>query len=156
MKLQPGDIIIVRGRGLFSRLIRWASRGHERVRATHVALAVSEATVVEALPGGVVERAYRSGDVYRPLTLTQYERRRIADHARRYVGRPYGWGKIVLHALGLGRFATLDRYPICSWIVASAYASEGYTFGVSHRGATPDDIEDFVAARPDKYERLPR
>lgn len=152
--MRPGDIVIVHGRGLFSRLIRRFSSPAERVTATHVALAVSPVAVVEALPEGVVIRPYSSGHVWSAVNLSPLERQRIAACALEYVGRPYGWGKIALHALGLEQFAAMDGFPICSWVVAAAYAREGYTFGVDHRRATPDDIEDFVRGRPDKFRRV--
>ncbi|MEK9735742.1 MAG: hypothetical protein VW239_00300 [Candidatus Nanopelagicales bacterium] len=144
----------MRGRGLFARLIRAASDRRERVRATHVGIAVDRAHVVEAIPEGVVCRGYRAGQVYRPTNLTPQERLRIAERARSFVGRPYGWGKILLHAMRLERLAVMEGFPICSWVAAAAYASEGYHFGVSYRRATPDDIEDFILAHPDRYQRV--
>ena len=152
MNLRAADIVIVHGDGFFSRLIRRFSKKAEKVRATHVAIAVDSSRVVEALPKGVVVHAFNgSGRVYRARHLAPVERLRIAERALSYVGRPYGWSKILLHAIGLQRFASIDGYPICSWVLAGPYAGEGYTFGVDPSIATPDDIEDFVLARTDLY-----
>ena len=48
----------------------------------------------------------------------------------------------------------MDRYPICSWLVAHAFKKAGKTFGVKPGAATPDDIWDFVRSNPDKYETV--
>ena len=42
------------------------------------------------------------------------------------------------------RLGRLDRYPICSWLVAHSYKKAGKHFGFSARAASPDDIWDFV------------
>lgn len=165
VSLMPADIVLVRGRGWAPRLIRKLTRspGEAPSRVTHCAIAVTSQHVVEALfPRGVVLRSYRAGQVYRPRRLSEEERVRINQRARSHLGEPYGWGKIILHALDglLGgiyffrRAALVGRWPICSWIVADAYASEGYMFGVPPQAATPDDIADFVTKRTDLYERI--
>lgn len=154
--MRAADLVIVHGRGPFSALIRRFSDPAEGVRATHVAVAVSPTTLVEALPGGVVERPYRTGSVYRPTFLSDGERLVIAARARSFVGRPYGWSKILLHALGLQRFSFLDGYPICSWVASSAYAQVGHAFGVPAIEATPDDVEDHVLANPSLFRFVPQ
>jgi hypothetical protein len=42
-------------------------------------------------------------------------------------------------------------YPICSWLVAHAFAKAGKTFGVQPGAANPDDIWDFIVDNPEKY-----
>lgn len=160
MILAPADIVIVRGTGLFSDAIRALTRerGEGRGWASHVALAVEDGCIIEALPRGVVEHEmpYETGDrcqVWRPRNISPADRRCIVRRAHLYVGRGYGWTKIALHGLGLGRFAFIDEWPICSWIVAESYARAGYTFGVA-RGATPDDIHDYCRAHAEKYRRV--
>jgi hypothetical protein len=37
-----------------------------------------------------------------------------------------------------------NKYPICSWVVADAFAKVGKDFGVEVGMATPDDIWDFI------------
>lgn len=155
--LHPADIVIVHGTSSFSRAIRWAQPGPSW--ASHVAIAVDSVNIVEALSRGVVERLmpYTSSQVrvYRALNIPHPELVRIARAAEKYVGRPYGWSKIALHALGLSRFAFLDGYPICSWVVAAPYAGAGYTFGrLAASRATPDSIHDYVSTHRNKYQLI--
>jgi hypothetical protein len=97
--------------------------------------------------------------VYRPINLSDREKQVIVEAAEGYVGRSYGYLKIVAHLLDwllLGiylfrRLARMDRYPICSWLVAHAFAKADRSFGVPPGMASPDDIWDFVTTEPEKY-----
>ena len=97
--------------------------------------------------------------IFRPINLSEAEKGAIVAKADGYVGRPYGWVKIVAHfadwmLLGAYTFRRLtndDRYPICSWIVAHAFLAADKNFGVEPGAANPDDIWDFVTSNPDKY-----
>lgn len=170
--LKPGDIFLTRGDGLISKLIRFFSRtgGESRTRVNHVGIVVDDKlTVVEALTK--VKRHTLFDEygktntqiaVYRPLNLTPEELEKIVAKAESYVGATYGYSKIVAH-LGdwfLGgryffrRFASMDKYPICSWLVAAAYAAADKDFGCPVGLAEPDDIWDFVNANPDKYKEV--
>ena len=170
---QPGDIFLTRGDSFVSRAIRFFSRtgGESRTMVNHCGVIVtaggsSSAEVVEALTKVKRRRfaAYRNSDstqvaVYRPLNATDDQLVTIVDRAVGYVGDSYGYVKIVAHFLDwcLGgryvfrRMAAMDNYPICSWVVAQAYADAGLTFDVPAGSASPDDIWDFVTTNPDKY-----
>lgn len=128
---------------------------------------VETAILVEALSTvkrhGLTERYGKRTDrvaVYRPTNLTPKEVRTIVAAAEAYVGRKYGYGKIALHFLDwmlLGAYAfrrlgRMEDYPICSWLVASAYAKAGKDFGVAAGAASPDDIWDFCVANAGTYE----
>lgn len=171
--LEPGDIVLTRGPGLLGRAIRFFTRrvGEGRTRVNHVGIVVTrgaldEALMVEALTtvkrhrlideyGGKREQVA----IFRPLRLAPEELRRVVTAANGYVGRTYGYLKIVLHALdGLlqgayvfRRLGRMDRYPICSWLVAHAYGAVGVHFGVAPGAATPDDIWDHVTSRRDEF-----
>src|SRR5262245_27178338 len=148
--LLPGDIFFTRGSGFVSRAIRFFTRriGESRTKVNHVGVVVEpgtlqQAVVVEALRK--VER-HRLGDqyggqddevaVYRPTRLTRAQIQSVVAAANGYVGRKYGYGKIVLHALDWAlqgayvfrRIGRMDDYPICSWLVAHAYAAAGVHF----------------------------
>ena len=41
----------------------------------------------------------------------------------------------------------MDKYPICSWVVASSYGEVGENFGVKVGEASPDDIWDWCLKR---------
>lgn len=160
-QIWPADVVLFDGTSRFAHLIRAFSKPAEKVRATHAALGVDHGIVVEAVTRGVVQRAFPlqadtlNVRVYRPLTLSANDRDAIAAIGRSYVGRPYGWGKVALHAVGLQRFSFMDQYPVCSWVVAASYAKAcGLWFGVPVRTATPDDIDDYVRERTDRYERI--
>jgi hypothetical protein len=174
--LEPGDIFLTRGRGLVSRAIRFFTRriGESRTKVNHVGLVVeggplARAVVVEALRE--VERhrlaeAYGGAKdevaIFRPLGLSPAEIARVVAAAESYVGRRYGYGKIVLHALDWAlqgayvfrRLGRMDDYPICSWLVAHAYAEAGVHFGVAPGAATPDDVWDHVTGHPGAFARV--
>lgn len=173
LQLEPGDIVLTRGPGLLGRAIRFFTRrvGEGKTRVNHVGIVVSggalaTAVMVEALTtvkrhrlvdeyGGSREQVA----IFRPLRLAPEELRRVVAAANGYVGRTYGYLKIVLHALdGLlqgayvfRRLGRMDRYPICSWLVAHAFGEVGVHFGVAPGAATPDDIWDHVTSRRDEF-----
>ncbi len=171
--LRPGDIFLTRGTGFVSRAIRFFTRrfGESRTQVNHVGIVVEggafdQAVVVEALREvmrhRLVERYGGARDevaVYRPINLSPAAIAGIVARAESYVGREYGYGKVVLHALDWAlqgayvfrRLGRMDDYPICSWLVAHAYGSAGLTFGVEPGAATPDDIWDFVRSNPQAY-----
>ena len=174
--LQPGDIFLTRGRGFVSRAIRFFTRhiGESRTKVNHVGLVVQggmlqKAVMVEALR--TVER-HRLIDeyggqsdevaIYRPTRLSRAELQRIVTTANGYVGKSYGYGKIALHALDwvlqgayvFRRLGRMDKYPICSWLVAHAYSAAGVHFGVEPGAATPDDIWDYVTTHLGEFERV--
>ena len=173
MQLLPGDIFLSKGDSFVSRAIRYFSRsgGESRTEANHVGLVVGDgdevtAPIVEALTK-VKRRTMRSYSaskntevaIYRPIGLTPQQIITIVNRANGYVGDSYGYLKIVAHfgdwCLGgryfFRRIVSMDRYPICSWVVAQAYADAGLNFGVPAGMADPDDIMDFCVAHPAKY-----
>jgi len=172
--LQPGDVLVTRGRGWLSRAIRVFTRriGESRTKVNHVGLVVEggpleEAWVVEALWKVVRRRlvagygSTRSSEVgiFRPTNLSEEEIRIVVAAGEGYVGRRYGVLKLVTHladwvlqgAYVFRRLTNDDRYPICSWLVAHAFKKAGKNFGVAPGAASPDDVWDFCVDNPDKY-----
>jgi hypothetical protein len=173
--LEPADIFFTRGRGLLSRAIRFFTRrvGEARTKVNHVGIVVTRGTldeiyIVEALSRVKRHRfadryvkPWRRDDVaiYRPRNLTADEIATVVSAAERYVGRRYGYVKILAHFLDwllqgaylFRRLAQMDDYPICSWVVAHAFGKAGKHFGVAPGAATPDDIWDFCEGEADKY-----
>jgi len=112
--------------------------------------------------------------VYRATNLTAEEIKNIVAEAEKHVGKEYGVPMIIAHFLDwlkgrmlgwlLGwQFSDIylfrrlihgDKYPICSWVVADAFAKVGKDFGVEVGMATPDDIWDFVVKNTDKYKEI--
>lgn len=174
--LAPGDVMLTRSRGLVGWAIATFTRhiGESRTKATHTGVVVAggpleDAVIVEAL-SSVKRHRIRdryAGDrgevaIFRPLNLTDDQIERVVAKAESYVGRRYGYVKILAHwadwvlqgAYVFRRLTREDRYPICSWVVAHAFAAAGMHFGVEPGAATPDDIWDFVTTHPDVYEEV--
>ena len=169
LRVLPGDIVLTRSRSWLGRAIRRLTRdrGEAATEVNHVGIVVkaganlTAAVIVEALlevrmhPVGV---QYGTGHsaiaVFRPVTLKPAEITKVVEAAESFVGRRYGALKLVLHLLDwcLGgrfvfrRFGALDRFPICSYLVARSFSAAGLDFGVADRAASPDDIWDFCVA----------
>lgn len=103
--------------------------------------------------------------IYRDLTLDAYTIHRLVSRAMTFEHRRYGYRKLGLHLLDywlalafrrdvyfFRRLSVVDRYPICSYIVAHSYSAVGRNFGVAPGQASPDDILDYIEQHPDKWE----
>lgn len=172
IRLNQADLLFCRGSGALSRAILAStrSRGEGQSEASHVAVVVDpgnlfDAEIVEA--AGVRVRKTTVGEAYadglvgltvaRPCFLSDEGREKVAAKARRLQGRPYGFGKLPLHALDtfLGwvarrpapivfrKLGVWSGRPICSVLAADAFHSVGHSFGgVPWQYAQPDDILD--------------
>ena len=172
--LLPGDVFLTYGDGFFSRLIRFFTRsvGESRTQVNHTGIVVTEGDlkncqVVETLlrvrKHKLWKRYGRSKltkvAVYRPINLTFAEIDTVVANALAQIGKKYGPHVIIGHLLDwllLGAYVfrkilKSSNYPICSWLVAAAFAAAGKDFGVEPGAAQPDDIWDFIQANPDKY-----
>jgi hypothetical protein len=174
--LVPGDIVLTRSGGIVGWAIRLFTRsiGESRTKASHTGIIVESGTVesaviVEALSkvkrhplGQRYGGANHEVAVFRALNLTDADLAGVVAKAETYVGRRYGYLKILAHWLDwvlqgayvFRRLTNQDRYPICSWVVAYAFAEAGRHFGVEPGAATPDDIWDFVTENPDRYREV--
>jgi hypothetical protein len=126
LQLEPADIFLTRRRGFGSWAIRFFTRhiGKSRTEVSHVGVVVE---------GGSLEKTWMveaRGRVRHRLLFRHYGRKTKIDVA---IFRP------------------LHLTPVCSWLVAQAYAKAGETFGVPPGAASPDDIWDYVTAHPKKY-----
>jgi len=166
MNLLIGDIIGVRSKGLISWGIALGSMniGEERTRLSHVGIITKggtweEALITEALTT-VVERhisEYKKVHmvVYEPL-ISDEKKMILREKALDYKGCSYGWFKIVAHFLDFWlngayvfrRLCKMDRYPICSWLVANCYSHVNIEFGKPLATIQPDDIDDFCLNHP--------
>jgi hypothetical protein len=174
--LSPGDVVLTRSGGIVGWAIRVFTRriGESRTRASHTGIIVQggpleSAVIVEAL--ATVKRhplwgryggAGHEVAVFRPLNLTDADLAKVVAKAETYVGRRYGYLKLLAHwadwvlqgAYVFRRLTNQDEYPICSWVVAYAFAEAEKHFGVEPGAATPDDIWDFVTENPDVYREV--
>jgi len=172
--LEPLDIFLTRGAGRLSRMIRkmTRSKGEAPTVVNHVGIIMHpgiglHAWGIEALLSGVkfhqltgYETSQDTVYVYRPKGLTEGQKTRIFQRAIEFANMPYGYGKLLLQAADwlignryfFRRIGRLDHWPICSYVVASAFEAAGLDFGVARFAASPDDLWDFIQAHPDKYE----
>ena len=173
LKLEPhiievGDIVHVQGRSLFSRIIRWVTRSsNEKFSwSSHSALVTKVGNSIEVIDSAVVQVVVRSIQSYEilksrvlvsrvPGGLSARQKEMFVTKALEYEGRLYGAFKLLVHALDrffdnryvFRRLATMDQYPICSWIVAYCYKGVlGLLFGSLPNAAQPDDILDYCMA----------
>lgn len=180
MKLEPFDILAVAGSSRVSSAIRWAtSRSGDPATISHVSFVVSagdlySAVIQEALWEHKCVLRHTLGDAYsghqdrvsiwRPLDLDDDDRRAMLAVADATVGARYGFGTIVYQLVDqilskirgkqvrfARRFASTAT-QICSENVSEVWQAAGYSFGVEPGTASPDDINDFCAKHPDKYE----
>ena len=175
--LEPGDIFLSRGSGFLSKAIRYFTRsiGEKRTKVNHVGIVVEggdmkTAIVVEALCKVMRHKFWSQYGppkkdliaVYRATNLTAEEVKGIVAEAEKHVGKKYGVPMIIAHFLdwlflGIYLFRRLipgNKYPICSWVVADAFAEAGKDFDVEVGMATPDDIWDFIQNNSDKYKEI--
>jgi hypothetical protein len=175
-QLQACDILFVQSQTILGKLIRKFSQvfGESRTKVNHVGIVVqggkpSEAVIVEALQRTRkinFYKAYRNKfcklAIYRAKNLTLEQKRTISEKAESYIGKKYGYIKILAHWLDwlfLGayvfrRLTKMDKYPICSYLVAQSFAEGGKFFGMHPGQAQPDDMWDFVVSHHDKYEKV--
>lgn len=104
---------------------------------------------------------------FRPLNLSAWEIRQIVNYAEAQEGKGYGYGKIALHAIDRGlswlfgrnvvlfrRMSFVKTAPICSYLVAQAFATVDRTFGIDERCAQPEEMRDFCWENLDRYSML--
>jgi len=177
IRLEPADIFLTRGSGFLSWAVRFFTRtiGESRTRVNHCGVIVEggpprTAVAIEALArvrrhplgeqyGGDPKQSVA---VYRAKGLAPEDVEAVVAAAGHYEGKRYAWWKILAHLLDwllLGaylfrRLAWMDRYPICSWLVAYSFEKAGIEFGVAPKAATPDDIWDHIQAHPEAWEEI--
>lgn len=171
MILKPGDVILTRGQTLIAQaiLLGETEPGESKTIVNHAGIisvggTAQQARVIESLARGTVERplsAYRRADadsvaIYRLQPLTDDQASAIVAVARRYVGRPYGWLRILADA---GDWILGSRWffrgmvparvaPVCSGVVACAYNAIGYRFhDIDPAMVQPDDIWDCITTQ---------
>jgi hypothetical protein len=97
---------------------------------------------------------------YRPTNIPGPALDAIVAVALSKAGEKYGTWELVPQLIDSKLFggrviarklAALTDAPICSRLVASAYGSQGYTFGLPPFAADPDSMLDFCRANADKY-----
>ena len=132
-QLKPGDVFLVHGTHVMSRIIRVVTDSHWN----HATMYVGNGNFIEANNYGVKARsvdAYKEKDieVYRHKKIMGWQRKRIVAHALSKIGRGYDFFQILQlffyylfgfrgNAREIGRG---NKY-ICSELVAESYIKSG-------------------------------
>jgi hypothetical protein len=158
--IDVGDIVAVKGTGIFSRLIRDFSGPISHVglitdlkpNVTQALIRVETISLADTI--AKVSYAY----ILHPKTRLISERMLIANYALARVGEDYDVPDLLWQALDCINHTTYfcdhlasPRKVICSELVANAYGTLGLTFGISRRSATPTEIFNYTLAHPDQY-----
>jgi hypothetical protein len=164
--LEPGDIILTHGRGLFSVMIRFFGRlasGDSKVN--HAAMFIGsfgegDCYVVEAVGRIRIERLAVYDDtpcrVWRMNGLSQDMKVAIRAKATSINSQGYGWTKLPLFVLD-SLFRTywftqkmgITHYKVCSQFIAWAYCKAlglDTIFGIGWRSVSPDRMDDHCIA----------
>lgn len=165
MKIDVGDLLVVRTSGFVPALIRLGARLRGRPGVDHVAIVhhVDEhgtPWVVEAEPSGV-RLASGAGYLADPRTVTNFRQRKtpaqraaIAATAGAFVGRPYDWAAISadaanvfdLDAPGVHDWlpGTVPARVVCSSLASYLYATVGLGEPAGGRFCTPGDWAGWI------------
>ena len=163
--LEVGDVVHVQGDSVFSKIIRWFSQSSNESRtwSSHTGLVLEVGSIIKVIDTVGVRVAVRPIQSYQnekskvlvspvPGGLSFQQKEMLVVKALEYRGRMYGIFKLFAHALDrlfdnryvFRRNIRMDKYPICSWIVAYVYKRVlGLLFGCPPNAAQPDDILDY-------------
>jgi uncharacterized protein YycO len=152
---QIGDFGVVRTKGIVGRLIQIFTVS----RWNHAFVYVGTNTIVEATPRGVKLSPISN---YENIAWSQHDslsedtRAKIADHAKKQVGKPYNFlliGNILLRIIGLKllantrlmyKLAKSNSY-ICSELVSESYKEAGVNyFNMPPNLVTPGDLAELL------------
>ncbi|MFW6015384.1 MAG: hypothetical protein ACOCRK_03040 [bacterium] len=143
--LQPGDILLIKTKGIYAKLIRWWTNS----KYTHVAIVLTENIAIEAnwrvrtFPIDDINNY----DIYRLKGgLTNKEQNEIRKKLLYYHGRRYDFLQITGYLFmsyfkGRNKFNS-SKYVICSELADRVYHSIGYNLlpNIYLGDATPGDI----------------
>lgn len=175
IEVWPGDVVLTRGKSLIAKLVTWGETSwSERKRkelswASHGGMFVEKAPfklakATEALWTVESHPWYEDhiGDVvtvYRRLGVTDSQREEAAKEINRYIGRKYGWWKLIPQLIDNrilnGRYATRRLYwnsnrPYCTYILGDALTRAGLLPSEYHGKAfSPDDFDDLLGKSTD-------
>ena len=132
--MQRGDILLYSSSGAVDLLVRLATAS----TFDHVAIALGDGTMLEALPGGVRVSPVRYGVLWMSGAGWNASAQAVMDAS---VGKPYGWLNDLAAAFGVG---TVDKGEVeCAQLANSVLRA----MGVKTAGNTPQDVFWAVAQR---------
>ena len=148
MDLKIGDIILVRGQGIISDIIKDISHS----KYSHTAIYIGNDLIIEAegfkKTGYVSINKYKgTADVFRCDNLSDRKRAKIAEYLKGQVGGQYDWLLLFLEFLRYV-FHTTIRYKekfnchICSMLGGDAYKTIGVFLCPGIKYPSPGDISE--------------
>lgn len=154
--VKPGDLLFETGNSWLGKSIRWITKS----KFSHVAIIVDRDTVIEAWPGvGVrmIPCPYKDGE-YEIRTipeLTDQQRKSIVAHAKRFIGTPYDYVRIVALLIALVLHIH-NRIWSRGHIICSSFAALVYLHGANVRlrpdkllcDITPEDVYEDKLLKP--------
>jgi hypothetical protein len=133
-EIKQGDILFVSGNGIIKKLIQWITRS----KFYHCAIFIDQNTLVEAQGGEKtsivpLSKYLNSKDklyIYRDISLSDFERYKIANYALNHLGMDYDYiailAEIARYELGLSlKYYDEGNKRICSSFVSDCYLSIG-------------------------------
>ena len=132
-QLQPGDVFVVHGKHLISRIIRIVTDSHWN----HATMYIGKGKYIEANNEGVEIKSLeeykdKNFEIYRHTRTSRKQQKKIVDHAKKEVGKVYDLFQIIqlffyflFGIRGNAReIGTKNKY-ICSELVAESYNVAG-------------------------------
>lgn len=166
-KLEIGDIILVKGTSIFSKLILFFENLHTKgARVSHAAVYLGDDLVIESI--AFPEWKIRINDlsnynnskcvIYRLEGHTDAEINLVVREAKKFAGNKYAWWKIPLFALdGISSFvrqkpvyfftssARITNWQVCSQFIAYIYYKFGnHKWELNWRKISPDLMDDLL------------
>lgn len=144
-KIQPGDILLIRGNTWIDKIIRVITGS----QYTHVAGVVNSDEAIEILPFNRTQfqklRSYTGRtDIYTCSDLTAEQRKKIVEHAVERIGTKYDYKLIFWEA---SRYLfdwtwpyNTDNKSLCSTLWAEAYRKAGVNLCPDIIYPTPGDL----------------
>jgi hypothetical protein len=166
--LEVGDVVLTAGNSWLGRAIRWAerTRGEAPTRINHAAICVAAPDVIveadKVVRRGSVWDYHYEDDVvvWRPTNLTDVERLTLAAVAVSRIGEKYPARQLLAYLVDnkvlngrnvVRRWIGNEAGGVCSRLVARCFKQIRRDFGVPEYAASPDAMDDFALANPDKY-----
>lgn len=132
-QLRPGDVFVVHGKHLISRIIRIVTDSYWN----HATMYVGNGKYIEANNKGVEiktleEYKDKTFEIYRHIKISKQQQQKIIEHAQSEIGKGYDVLQLIqlfLYVLfgirgNARQIGTKNKY-VCSELVAESYASVG-------------------------------
>jgi cell wall-associated NlpC family hydrolase len=161
-EIKQGDLLFLSGKGIIETIIQWVTRS----KFYHVAVFINDHELIEAQGGEKtsivpLSKYLNSKDnlyVYRDVTLTDYERYKIANYALSHQGIEYNYMSILAELLRYEMHILIENYNegnkrICSSFVNDCFKSIGKKLSEQKVPSPQDIVEGKVLTRIGKLKK---